>query len=97
MDNSFFDVGAMFFFGVLGYIMRKFGFPLAPFLIAFVLGPMLENALRQALIIADGRVTIFLSRPISLGFIIVTVISIAFIVRNALKGKPAALSKSFDA
>ena len=69
VDNSMFDVQAMFFFGIFGYLMRKFDYPLAPLLIAFVLGPMLENALRQALIMSDGSLKIFFIRPISLGFL----------------------------
>ncbi|MBW2038080.1 MAG: tripartite tricarboxylate transporter permease [Deltaproteobacteria bacterium] len=88
VDNSLFDVQAMFFFGILGYVMRKFDYPLAPLLIAFVLGPMLENALRQALIMSDGNVSIFLTHPISLGFLIVTVITIIFIVPKVLKRPP---------
>ena len=79
IDNSLFDVQAMFFFGVLGYVMRKFDYPLAPLLIAFVLGPMLENSLRQALIMSEGHPAIFLSRPISLGFLVLTALTVAFI------------------
>jgi putative tricarboxylic transport membrane protein len=85
VDNSFFDVQAMLFFGILGYIMRKFNYPLPPLLIAFVLGPMLENALRQSLIMSSGNVAIFLTRPISLGFLVITVIGIIFIMINILK------------
>ena len=79
IDNSLFDVQAMFFFGVLGYVMRKFDYPLAPLLIAFVLGPMLENSLRQALIMSEGHPAIFVSRPISLGFLVLTALTVAFI------------------
>jgi len=79
IDNSLFDVQAMFFFGILGYVMRKFDYPLAPLLIAFVLGPMLENALRQALIMSDGDIGIFISRPISLGFLLLTVLTVSLI------------------
>ncbi|MBW2004345.1 MAG: tripartite tricarboxylate transporter permease [Deltaproteobacteria bacterium] len=80
VDNSLFDVQAMFFFGILGYVMLKFDYPLAPLLIAFVLGPMLENGLRQALIMSDGSITIFFTHPISLGFLIVTAITVTIIV-----------------
>ncbi len=79
IDNSLFDVQAMFFFGILGYVMRKFDYPLAPLLIAFVLGPMLENALRQALIMSEGDIGIFISRPISLGFLLLTVLTVSLI------------------
>jgi putative tricarboxylic transport membrane protein len=85
VDNSLFDVQAMFFFGILGYIMRKFGYPLAPLLIAFVLGPMLENAVRQALIISDGSITIFFTRPISLGFLLISAATVIIITIKLIR------------
>ena len=65
IHNSVFDIGVMIVFGVVGYIMRKCDFEPAPLVLAYVLGPMLEQALRQSLIISDGSFTIFLTRPIS--------------------------------
>jgi putative tricarboxylic transport membrane protein len=87
VDNSMFDVQAMFFFGVLGYLMRKFNYPLAPLLIAFVLGPMLENAMRQAMIIADGRVNIFFTRPISLAFLLITTVTIVIMTVKIMRSR----------
>ena len=55
----------MVLFGVLGYLMRKFGYEPAPLVLAFVLGPMLENNLRKSLILSQGDFAIFLERPIS--------------------------------
>jgi putative tricarboxylic transport membrane protein len=63
--NAVFDVLVMVIFGVLGYLMRKFGYEPAPLVLAFVLGPMLENNLRKSLILAHGDFTIFVERPIS--------------------------------
>jgi putative tricarboxylic transport membrane protein len=63
--NSVFDVFVMVVFGVLGYLFRKFGFEPAPLVLAFVLGPMLENNLRKSLILSQGDFSIFVSRPIS--------------------------------
>jgi putative tricarboxylic transport membrane protein len=63
--NAVFDVLVMVVFGVLGYLMRKFGYEPAPLVLAFVLGPMLENNLRKSLILAQGDFSIFVSRPIS--------------------------------
>jgi putative tricarboxylic transport membrane protein len=85
VNNSFFDVQVMFFFGFLGYLMRKYGFPLPPLLIAFILGPMMENALRQSLIIFDGDITNFLTRPIVLFFLVVTAMTVTFNVHKALR------------
>jgi putative tricarboxylic transport membrane protein len=65
LNNRIFDVGIMLIFGVAGYLMRKFGYEGAPLLLAFVLGPMMEQALRQSLLISHGSFLIFLSRPIS--------------------------------
>jgi putative tricarboxylic transport membrane protein len=59
------DVIIMIVFGVLGYIMRKFGYEEAPLIMAFILGPMFEAMLRRSLILSDGRLSIFLERPIS--------------------------------
>ena len=63
--SAVFDVFVMVLFGVLGYLMRKFGYEPAPLVLAFVLGPMLENNLRKSLILSQGSFTIFIERPIS--------------------------------
>jgi putative tricarboxylic transport membrane protein len=71
VNNSVVDVALMVFFGGLGYLMRKFEYEPAPLVLAFVLSPILEQALRQSLILSSGSFTIFLSRPISLGCLLV--------------------------
>jgi putative tricarboxylic transport membrane protein len=63
--NNVFDVGVMIAFGLIGYLMRKIGYEAAPLVLAFVLGPMLENNLRKALILSQGEVATFVERPIS--------------------------------
>jgi putative tricarboxylic transport membrane protein len=60
-----FDVVLMAGFGLVGYLLRKLDYEPAPLVLAFVLGPLLENALRQSLILSDGSFAIFISRPIS--------------------------------
>lgn len=65
VNNSAWDVGMMVFFGVLGYLLRKFVFPAAPFILAMILGPMLEKTLQQSLIASGGDFMTFLNRPIS--------------------------------
>jgi putative tricarboxylic transport membrane protein len=64
-NNQMFDVYVMIFFGILGYFMRKCGYEAAPLILAVVLGPMLENALRQSLAMSQGSFMILLNRPIS--------------------------------
>lgn len=62
---SLFDVGVAVAFGLLGYVMRRLNYPAAPIVLALVLGPMAETALRQALIISSTGALIFVTRPIS--------------------------------
>ncbi|HVP79681.1 MAG TPA: tripartite tricarboxylate transporter permease [Thermodesulfobacteriota bacterium] len=65
VTNSTFDVALMIFFGGVGYLMRKFGYEGAPLVLAFVMGPLLEQNLRQSLLISGGSFAIFITRPIS--------------------------------
>jgi putative tricarboxylic transport membrane protein len=67
LNNSVGEIGLMLFFGGVGYLMKKFDYEAAPLVLAMVLGPMMENALRQSLIMANGSAAIFFTRPISLG------------------------------
>src|SRR5499433_1824929 len=64
-SNNVFDVYVMIAFGVIGYFMRKLGYEPAPLVLAFVLGPMLENNLRKSLILSQGDLMTFVQRPIS--------------------------------
>jgi putative tricarboxylic transport membrane protein len=65
VDSSIFQVNVMIFFGLVGYILRKFEYEFAPLILAFVLGPMLEQVFRQSLIMSRGSLLIFFQRPIS--------------------------------
>ena len=65
VNNSTWDVGMMVFFGVVGYLLRKFAFPASPFILAMILGPMLEKTLQQSLIASGGDFFTFINRPIS--------------------------------
>ena len=70
INNSVIDVAIMLLFGVIGYLMRTFDYEPAPLVLAYVLTPLLENALRQSLILSGGTFGIFISRPISAGCLI---------------------------
>jgi len=59
------DILIMLIFGILGYFMKKYGYDGAPLVLAFILGPMMETALRQSLIVSHGSFAIFLQRPYS--------------------------------
>jgi putative tricarboxylic transport membrane protein len=63
--GSIFDLKLMLLFGVLGYLMKKFRYEGAPLILAYVLGPLMEQALRQSLLLSNGSFTIFVTRPIS--------------------------------
>jgi len=63
--NTVFDIYVMGIFGVIGYILRKVDLEPGPMILAFVLGPILERAIRQALLISAGSPLIFFTRPIS--------------------------------
>jgi putative tricarboxylic transport membrane protein len=82
-----FDVFAIAFFGILGYALIKLGCEPAPLLLGFVLGPLLEQHLRRALIISHGDPTVFLTRPISLALLIVAVLALAIAVLPVIRRK----------
>jgi putative tricarboxylic transport membrane protein len=65
VHNSMLDIWYMLIFGVVGYVFKKLDYPLAPLVLALVLGDMAENALRQSLIMSQGSLAIFFNRPIA--------------------------------
>ncbi len=71
LNNSIGDVLVMLVFGIVGYLMRKFRYDGAPMVLALVLGPMLEEAFRQSLMLSKGDFSIFISRPLALTFLII--------------------------
>jgi putative tricarboxylic transport membrane protein len=72
LNNNVVDVLVAWAFGVLGYFMKKFEYEPAPFILAFVLGPMMEVALRRSLTLSDGSFMIFLQRPIAAVCLVIT-------------------------
>lgn len=76
-DNNVFDVYIVLIFGVVGYFMRWFDYPAAPLLLGFILGPLLEEHFRRALLLGRGNALVFLERPISLVFILLAVAFLA--------------------
>ena len=71
VNNSVADVLLINIFGLAGYLMKRYGFDGAPLIMALVLGGMLESALRRSLLISDGDLSIFITRPISAVFLVV--------------------------
>ncbi|MGH8641899.1 MAG: tripartite tricarboxylate transporter permease [Burkholderiales bacterium] len=88
VSNNPFDVYLCAIIGVLGYILVKLECEPAPLLLGYVLGPLLEENLRRALLIARGDPTVFFTRPISLVFMIATVLILVVMIAPAVRGKP---------
>jgi putative tricarboxylic transport membrane protein len=65
LSSRLFDVWTMLLFGVLGYVLRKYQFPVAPLVLGIVLGDLMEKSLRRGLVLSDGDLLPFISRPIS--------------------------------
>jgi TctA family transporter len=87
LNLNAFDVYAIAFFGILGYFLIKLGCEPAPLLLGFVLGPLLEQHLRRALIISHGDPTVFLTRPISLVLLIAAAVALALAVLPSIRQK----------
>ncbi|MDR7304411.1 tripartite tricarboxylate transporter permease [Haloactinomyces albus] len=85
LRSSIFDVFVMLFFAVLGYFMSKGGYPVAPMIIGLILGPIAESGFRRAMIVSDGSLG-WMLQPIPLTLLVLTVLSVAFSARRALRG-----------
>jgi putative tricarboxylic transport membrane protein len=65
LHQSVVDLITLLVFGLLGFVMRRFGFPVAPAVIGLILGPMAETQFRRALSISQGDLSVFVTQPIS--------------------------------
>lgn len=93
VNNSMFDVMVMVIMGIVGFIMLRLKIPAAPFLIAFILGPMLEDNFRQSLLLSKGNVSIFFHSMICWFFWLLTFGTIAFAIWSHLKLKRNVLAE----
>jgi putative tricarboxylic transport membrane protein len=89
VNNNLFDVWMLMAFGLLGYAMRKADVPAAPLVLAFVLGPLVERAFRQSLVLSQGSPAIFVTRPVAAVFIVLAAVSLL----GALAGRGRAVRK----
>lgn len=85
LNNSVFEVGLTALFGLLGYFFLRAGCEPAPLLLGFILGPMMEENLRRALLLAHGDATVFVTRPISLGLLVAAALLMLAVVLPAVK------------
>jgi len=87
LSNNPFDVLIMAIFGVIGYICVKLECEPAPMILGFILGPLMEENLRRAMLLSRGDPTTFITKPISAGFIIASVILLVLVALPALRKK----------
>jgi putative tricarboxylic transport membrane protein len=87
INTNLFDVLVMFVVGILGFAMLRLDIPSAPFLIAFILGPLLEDNFRQALLMSGGTPDIFFRNEICAVFWVLTALSVFFMVRNHIRAR----------
>jgi len=87
VNNSSFEIYLTAVFGVIGFIWIKLGCSPAPMLLGFVLGPMMEEHLRRAMLMSKGNPSVFVTRPISLAFLIATVLILVVIVLPAVRSR----------
>ena len=87
IDNSMVDIGIMLIFGIIGYFMRKFHFPIPPLAIAFLLSELVESNFRRSLLLSQGSPWIFFTRPISVAFLILTALVVVGMILRSRKDR----------
>ena len=85
INQSLFDVSILVIFAILGYFMKKVEYSPAAFIIGFILGPIFERNLDQALTLSDGSLMIFITRPVSALFLLLAFISAGSLIRRRFK------------
>jgi putative tricarboxylic transport membrane protein len=86
-NKNFFDLYVMISFGVIGYVLRKFDYEMGPLLLSFVLAPMLEQSLRQSMVMSSGGLAIFLARPITVTLLAISLVLIFLLLQRNFKTK----------
>ncbi|MBD1381992.1 tripartite tricarboxylate transporter permease [Metabacillus arenae] len=76
VNNNIFDIGMMCLFGVIGFLLKKFDYPIAPLMLALILAPMIESNLRRGLVMYENNFLMFFQRPIFLGILALGIILI---------------------
>jgi TctA family transporter len=85
VNNSSFEIYLTALFGIFGFVCMKLGFPPAPMLLGYVLGPMMEENLRRSMLMSGGDASVFFTRPISVAFIIATLLILIVMVAPAVR------------
>jgi putative tricarboxylic transport membrane protein len=87
VNSSFFDVAVMMVFGVLGYLFKKLKYPLAPLVLALVLGDMAEASFRQSMLLSQGSLGIFWSNPLVGSIVTLALIMLVWPLFGFVRGK----------
>ncbi len=94
ISQRLFDVWVMVFFGVIGFFLRKMNYPMAPLVLGIILGDLLDKSLRRGLILSDGDITPFFTRPISAAFVVIILTAILANIPAVKKGFLRLLARS---
>jgi TctA family transporter len=90
INNGYLEIVIMLALGVLGYLLERSGFPLAPVVLGLVLGPIVEKNFMQSVIKTNWDLTQFLTRPISAALLVLTVFVLLYpVLRGLLRRRPA--------
>lgn len=92
-NPSVFELGMLLAFGLLGYLMRIFDYPIAPVVVGLILGPLAEQQLRRALSISQGNVTVLFMSPISAGLLTVAALALIIPLIMRARGRGQVLSQ----
>lgn len=90
VSNNIFNIYVMLFFGFIGYTFNKYKIPQSPLILATILGSMMESNWTQSMVFADGSLSVFVTRPLSLALLIMSVIFISMPLVKRLKARKAA-------
>jgi TctA family transporter len=96
-NNNLFEVSEVLIFGIVGAILLALDFPVAPILLGYVLGPLVEENFRRALLLSRGDLRVFFERPISAGFMTACILLIAvqafFAMRKAHRTRASSANR----
>jgi putative tricarboxylic transport membrane protein len=89
--NAMFDVGVMIAAGIVGYFLRRWKYPVSPFIIGLVLGPTTENSLRQTLLMFQGNPSLIVDRPLAVAMLALAIAFLVYRHASSVRGKGYAL------
>ena len=92
INSAAFDVGMMMVFGVVGYFLRRWKYPVAPFIIGVVLGPTTENSLRQTLLMFKGDASLIGERPLAMALLVLAAAVVGWRLVAGFRGRKLSLN-----